>query len=397
MIRPIALLLFPLAIPVWGTTGTSTGTLYVSLFSSVAVAFTTRSTDGLVRRRRSSVCRYALGRDTRKHLNPDDDHDVVDSNSNNSPDRRDILGSLLGAGGCVLLYGPSGSPMAHAAGTDTSPPTTESTESFASLAERANKMSKEVDAVRPRRSSDSMIRPTNQTIYDFSLPVNGVAVPMEQLIRQEFSTQRVTSSIFSDKDDNNKNAQLSYREAKVKAILVVNIKQDDPVARKTIPELISLAAKYGRGSDYELAIVACPTDQGYYEPDTSQLLKLKLASEYGYGINPSTVVTDKVNLLGTGAVPVWRWLQTTSRTPAGLGRVEGNFEKFLINGRTGLPVRRYPRKYRALNMADDIEAVIAGRPLPPAQAGYLEEWRTAAADAERDTYRFEKGLNVFDQ
>jgi glutathione peroxidase-family protein len=144
---------------------------------------------------------------------------------------------------------------------------------------------------------------------------------------------------------------LTYKDAKVKAIIVVNIKQDDPAARKTIPELISLAAKYGRGSDYELAVVACPTDQGYYEPDTSQLLKLKLASEYGYGINPSTVVTDKVNLLGTGAVPFWRWLQNTCRTPAGLGRVEGNFEKFLIDGRTGLPVRRYPRKYRRTTIA----------------------------------------------
>jgi hypothetical protein len=27
----------------------------------------------------------------------------------------------------------------------------------------------------------------------------------------------------------------------------------------------------------------------------------------------------------------------------------------------------------------------------------LEEWRMAIADSERDTYRFEKGLNVFDQ
>jgi glutathione peroxidase-family protein len=294
-----------------------------------------------------------------------------------SLDRRDALSSLLGAGG-VLLYG----PLLASADDD---------ESYASIAERANKMSKEIDALRPRRSTDSMIRPTNQTIYDFSLPIGGVATPLAQIIRQEFTDKRATMVT------NEIGEPLTYKDAKVKAIIVVNIKQDDPAARKTIPELISLAAKYGRGSAYELAVVACPTDQGYYEPDTSQLLKLKLASEYGYGINPSTVVTDKVNLLGTGAVPFWRWLQNTCRTPAGLGRVEGNFEKFLIDGRTGLPVRRYPRKYRALNMMDDIEAVIAGRPLPPAQAGYLEEWRMAAAEAERDTYRFEKGLNVFDQ
>lgn len=309
------------------------------------------------------------------------------STSSSCFDRRDVLASLLSAGG-VLIYR-SESDAAFAEDNGDADDASES-ESFASIAERANKMSKEVDAVRPRKT-DSMIRPTDQTAYDFTLPIGGVQTPLADIVRQEFTNKQATTLT----DAQGRSA--TYRDAKVKAIIVVNIKQDDPVARKTIPELISLAAKYGRGSDYELAIVACPTDQGYYEPDTSQLLKLKLAAEYGYGINPSTVVTDKVNMLGTGAVPFWRWLQNVCRTPAGLGRIEGNFEKFLLDGRTGLPVRRYPRKYRALNMVDDIEAVIAGRPLPPAQAGYLEEWRTAAADAERDTYRFQKGLNVFDQ
>ena len=300
-------------------------------------------------------------------------------------DRRDVLTSLLNAG-CVLLYTSSAAAAADATETDDN-------ESFASIAERANKMSKEMDAINPqsqrRMVNDSTLRPTNQTIYDFTLPIAGTLTPLADIIRQEFNSKQVTIP--------SKNETMYYQDVKVKAIIVVNIKQDDPVARKAIPELIALAAKYGRGSNYELAIIACPTDQGYYEPDTSQLLKLKLASEYGYGINPSTVVTDKVNLLGTGAVPVWRWLQNVCRTPSGLGRVQGNFEKFLIDGRSGLPLRRYPRKYRPINMMEDIEAVIAGKPLPPAQAGYLEEWRMAIADSERDTYRFEKGLNVFDQ
>lgn len=311
---------------------------------------------------------------------PDDD--ISEPMPMTSP-RRDVLTSLLNAG-CVLLY-------TSEAGTAVTP--TDDDESFASIAERANKMSKEMDAINPqsqrRMTSDSTLRPTNQTIYDFSLPIAGTPTPLADIIRQEFNSKKVTIP--------SKNETVDYKDVKVKAIIVVNIKQDDPVARKAIPELIALAAKYGRGSSYELAIIACPTDQGYYEPDTSQLLKLKLASEYGYGINPSTVVTDKVNLLGTGAVPVWRWLQNVCRTPSGLGRIQGNFEKFLVDGRSGLPVRRYPRKYRPLNMMEDIEAVIANKPLPPAQAGYLEEWRMAIADSERDTYRFEKGLNVFDQ
>ena len=153
--------------------------------------------------------------------------------------------------------------------------------------------------------------------------------------------------------------------------------------------------RYGRSGEF--AVVMSPTDQGYYEPDTSALIRLKLASEYGYGINPATIVTDKLNLLGTGAHPFWRWLQKTCRTPAGIGRIEGNFEKFLVDARSGRPIRRYPRKYKPTDIKNDIEAVIAGRPLPPAGANYLEQWRSAAAEAENNTYRFQKGLNYFDQ
>lgn len=144
-------------------------------------------------------------------------------------------------------------------------------------------------------------------------------------------------------------------------------------------------------------VILSPSDQGYYEPDTSQLIRLKLASEYGYGINPATVLTDKVNFLGTGAHPFWRWLQKNCRNPQGIGRIEGNFEKFLVDGRTGLPLRRYPRKYKPLDIKNDIEAIIAGRPLPPAGANYNEQWRSSSVEAERDTYRFQKGLNYFDQ
>lgn len=273
------------------------------------------------------------------------------------------IGGLFGGGGSL-------SRVANAADDNAE-------ESFASIAARANLMSKDLGSASApppeRRTSD-------KTVYDFSLPVEGNQVSFANLVRQDQASAEASGS------------------QKVKAILVVNIKQDDPVARKTIPQLISLAAKYsGKGGTGALVVVACPTDQGYYEPDTSALIRLKLASEYGYGINPATIITDKTNLLGTGAHPFWRWLESNCRTPAGLGRVEGNFEKFLIDGETGYPVRRYPRKYLPVDMTDDIEAVIAGRQLPPARANYMEEWRVAAAEAERDTYRFEKGLNVFDQ
>lgn len=243
--------------------------------------------------------------------------------------------------------------------------------SFESIAARAAKISREIE----ESSIKEAIRSTDKTAYDFSLPLQGEQVSFKDFVRQEYDDEGIPR--------------------KVKAILVVNIKQDDPIARKDIPEMISLASKYGRSGEF--VVIASPTDQGYFEPDTSALLRLKLASEYGYGINPSTLLTDKVNFLGTGSDPFWRWMQGTCRTPAGLGKIQGNFEKFLLDGRTGLPLRRYPRKYMPLDMKNDIEALMAGRLLPPAGANYAEQWRAAAAEAERDTYRFQKGLNYFDQ
>jgi glutathione peroxidase len=160
---------------------------------------------------------------------------------------------------------------------------------------------------------------------------------------------------------------------------------------------LRIQKKHRFGRSGEFAVIMSPTDQGYYEPDTSALIRLKLASEYGYGINPATIITDKLNLLGTGAHPFWRWIEGTRRAPSGLGRIQGNFEKFLVDGRTGKAVRRYPRKYQPFDIAEDIDSVMKGKPLPPAGANWKEEWRNSDKEAEKDVYRFQKGLNVFDQ
>lgn len=72
-------------------------------------------------------------------------------------------------------------------------------------------------------------------------------------------------------------------------------------------------------------MIVSPTDQGYYEPDTSALIRLKMQAEYGYGSSPATILTDKVNLLGSGALPFWRWIEGSCRTPAGLGKIQVRF------------------------------------------------------------------------
>ena len=85
-----------------------------------------------------------------------------------------------------------------------------------------------------------------RTMYGFDLPMKGFDTPMTDVLAR------------SDKvggDDGGKKQP--------KVVLFVNIKQDDVVARKNIPELIALASKFGREGDF--AVVCSPTDQGYYE------------------------------------------------------------------------------------------------------------------------------------
>ena len=131
------------------------------------------------------------------------------SPSNNPPPskatRRSFVSSLIVGGGVMI--------QSTAARADDN-------ESFASIADRASKISKAIaEEEETTAPSSNVIRGDDtRTAYDFTLPVAGQQVPIKDLVRNQ---------------DNN-----------VKAILFVNIKQDDPVARKNIPEFISLAAKY---------------------------------------------------------------------------------------------------------------------------------------------------------
>merc|ERR1719232_134724 len=89
------------------------------------------------------------------------------------------------------------------------------------IAERASRLAREVEnseaiaeATKTEVPVSAPVNPNMKTIYDFSLPVAGKETPISDLVG--------SSS---------------------KAILVVNIKQDDPLSRKNIPGLIYLASK----------------------------------------------------------------------------------------------------------------------------------------------------------
>ena len=113
-------------------------------------------------------------------------------------------------------------------------------EGFASIAAKAASIAKTVEAVEDATDAleEARTRSSNdpRTAYEFSLPISGLDVSFEELVKQEFTM--VEGPPAGENEE-----VTAKKEAKVKAILVVNIKQDDPLARKNIPELISLASK----------------------------------------------------------------------------------------------------------------------------------------------------------
>lgn len=101
------------------------------------------------------------------------------------------------------------------------PRRTVAADDFESIASRAAAVSAQITseenaalAAQEERKSElaRQLKDDSRTIYDFELPVSGKSKTTRELVGEG-----------------------------VKAILVVNIKQDDPLARKNIPELIALA------------------------------------------------------------------------------------------------------------------------------------------------------------
>ena len=174
------------------------------------------------------------------------------------------------------------------------------------------------------------------------------------------------------------------------AHLVVNIKMDDPVAGANFNAMRYAAKEYPG-----LRVWAVPTEQGYYEPDVSELVRAKAYQQFGFGTYPTAVVFDKVDVVGSTRHPLYSYLATYP-DPNGVGRLSLNFEKFLLD-KDGRILRRYPRKFTAFDFEADINSAVSGEPLPAPSAQFKDAWVKAASDAKKGEYSFRGNYNVWDQ
>jgi|TARA_B110000196_G_C20679990_1_gene445978 hypothetical protein len=72
-----------------------------------------------------------------------------------------------------------------------------------------------------------------------------------------------------------------------KANIFVNVKFDDPETTQQMPGLEDLVSKYAAEG---LHVLAFPTDQGWFEADDSNTLRIKFKQVYNFGQYPSAVV-----------------------------------------------------------------------------------------------------------
>jgi glutathione peroxidase len=186
-----------------------------------------------------------------------------------------------------------------------------------------------------------------------------------------------------------------------RATLIVNIKLDDPNTGADMAPMEYIGQRLGPKG---LRVIGVPTDQGWFEPDTSDVVRQKAKYSYDYGGTLNAILVDKLNVEAPRQHPYYKYLVETLPTPGGGKRIGLNYEKFLLDS-SGRPLRRYPRRFPLASIAPDVEAILAvegevpspdeqRKALPKATAAWEAAWTEASAEAKRSEYAFRpSGIN----
>jgi len=146
-------------------------------------------------------------------------------------------------------------------------------------------------------------------------------------------------------------AHLSTQRGKV--LLIVNTASECGFT----PQFAGLEELWKAYADKGLVVVGFPSNQfGGQDPGAND--QIESFCQLNYGV--SFPMMAKVDVNGTHAHPLWKWL--TEEAPGLLGSrsVKWNFTKFLV-GRDGKVIKRYAPTDTPASLKKDIEAALAAK------------------------------------
>ena len=150
-----------------------------------------------------------------------------------------------------------------------------------------------------------------------------------------------------DIDGNN----VSLADYRGKALLIVN------VASKCgfTPQYTGLEKLWQDYRERGLVVLGFPCDQfGNQEPGNEEEIKNFCSLTYEVDFP----MFAKIEVNGTDAHPLWKWLKKEKGGLLGIDAIKWNFTKFLV-GRDGKPLTRYAPTDKPESMAGDIESALA--------------------------------------
>lgn len=138
-----------------------------------------------------------------------------------------------------------------------------------------------------------------------------------------------------------------------KALLLVN------VASKCgfTPQYEGLEALWREYGPQGLMVIGFPCDQfGHQEPGNAEEIRSFCALTYAVDFP----LSEKIQVNGDGAHPLWKWLKSEKTGLLGLSAIKWNFSKFLV-GRDGQVLKRYAPTDKPETLRGDIEKALQSR------------------------------------
>jgi glutathione peroxidase len=143
---------------------------------------------------------------------------------------------------------------------------------------------------------------------------------------------------------------VSLADERGKVLLIVNTASECGFT----PQFAGLEKLWRDYRDRGLVVVGFPSNEfGHQDPGTNG--EIAAFCERNYGV--SFPMMQKVEVNGSGAHPLWKWLKGEKPGVLGTQGIKWNFTKFLV-GRDGHVLKRYAPNDTPASIAADIEKAL---------------------------------------